>query len=152
MKKAALIATIIAALGTTGVVAARDRNKDAIAARQAAFTLIVANFGPMGAMAKEKMPFDKDEFAKRAANVKILSEMPWEFFIPGSDKGDTKTKPEAWSNAEDYKKKADQFRNEAAKLAQVSKDGDKKAMFAQFAETAKTCKSCHKEYKEKDKH
>jgi cytochrome c556 len=150
MKKINVLIAVIIALGSASAVIARDRNEDAIAARKAAFTLIAANFGPMGAMAKKKIPFDKDEFAKRAANVEMLSDMPWEFFIKGSDEGDTKAKPEVWRNASDYEKKADQFRKEVAKLAQFSKTGDKKAMFAQFGKTAKTCKSCHKEYKEKN--
>jgi cytochrome c556 len=108
-----------------------------------------ANFGPMGAMTKEKMPFDKEEFAKRAANLEMLSNMPWEFFIPGSDKGDSESKPEVWSKPDEFKAKAEDFQKEAAKLAVVSKEGDKEAIGIQFGKTAKTCKACHKAFKEK---
>lgn len=149
MKKIAIVTTVAIALGTASVAQARDPMKDAIKARKSAFTLMAANFGTMGAMAKEKMPFNKDEFAKRAANLEMLSKMPWEFFVPGSDKGNSESKPEVWSKPDEFKAKADEFEKAAAALAVVSKEGDKEATFAQFSKTAKTCKACHKEFKEK---
>lgn len=155
MKKIFLATAIAVALGTANVTAderGRDPAKNAIAARQAAFTLMVANIGPMGAMVKGKKPFDKEEFARRAANLEALGAMPWEFFIPGSDKGHTEAKPEVWSKADDFKAKADEFQKEAAALVQIVQGGDEKAIGAQFGKTAKSCKSCHKEFKEKDKH
>ncbi len=149
MKKIAIVTIAVVVLGAASVAVSdeRDPNERAIAAREAAFTLIATNFGPMGAMAKGKMPFDQEQFAKRAANLEALSSMPWEFFIPGSDKGDTEAKPEVWSNPDDYKAKVEQYQQEVAKLVEASKGGDQKAMFAQVGETAKSCKSCHKEYK-----
>jgi cytochrome c556 len=155
MKKIFLVTAITVTLGATSVVAderERDPVKDAIAARQAAFTLMAANIGPMGAMMKGMKPFDKEEFARRAANLEALGAMPWEFFIPGSDKGHTEAKPEVWSKAEDYKAKADDFQKEAAALVQAVQGGDEKAIAEQFGKTAKSCKACHKEFKEKDKH
>ncbi len=150
MKKIAVVTATVLALGTATAAVAMDKNDRAIAARQAAFTLMAANFGPMGAMAKGKMPFDQEQFALRSANLELLSKMPWEFFIPGSDQGKSESKPEVWSNTADFKEKADKLQQEVAKLVEVSKGGDQQAMFAQFGETAKTCKSCHKEYKKKD--
>ncbi len=150
MKKKAIVTTVVLALGAASAVVAKERdpNEAAIAAREAAFTLMVANVGPMGKMAKGKMPFNQEEFAKRAANLDALADMPWEFFIPGSDKGKTEAKPEVWSKADDFKKMADDFQQETAKLVEVSKGGDQEAMFAQFGKTAKSCKACHKEFKE----
>lgn len=152
MRKITIITAAVIALSVTTTVVSKERDpgEKAIGARQAAFTLMAANVGPMGAMAKGKKPFNQEEFAMRAANLEALSNMPWEFFIPGSDQGDTKAKPEVWSNQDDYKKKTEQFKQEVAKLAQASKGTDQKAMFEQFGATAKSCKSCHKEYKKKD--
>ena len=152
MKKIAVVTAAIIALSSASAVMAKepDPNERAIDAREAAFTLMVANIGPLGAMTKGKMPFNQEEFAKRAANLQALSDMPWEFFIPGSDKGETAAKPEVWSNSADFKEKAEKFQQEVAKLVDASKGGDQEAMFAQLGETAKACKSCHKEYKKKD--
>lgn len=152
MKKIAVITTTVIALCAASAIVAKERdpNERAIAYRQAAFTLMVANVGPMGAMAKEKIPFDQGEFASRAASLEALSNMPWEFFIPGSDQGESQSTPEVWSNPDDFKAKVEKFQQEVAKLVEVSKGGDQKAMFEQYGETAKSCKSCHKEYKKKD--
>ncbi len=152
MKKIVVVTAVIVALGAIGAVVAKERdpNERAIAARKAAFTLMVANVGPMGSMAKEKIPFDQEQFALRASNLAMLSNMPWEFFIPGSDQGESEAKPEVWSDAAGFKEAADKFQQEAANLMQASKGGDQKAMFEQYGKTAKACKSCHKEYKKKD--
>jgi cytochrome c556 len=152
MKKIAVVTATIIALSSASAIMAEehDPNERAINAREAAFTLMVANIGPLGAMAKGKMPFNQEEFAKRATNLQALSDMPWEFFIPGSDKGKTAAKPEVWSNSADFKEKADKFQQEVAKLLEASKGSDQDAMFAQVGEIAKSCKSCHKEYKKKD--
>jgi len=150
MKRISVALAAVVALGSVGGVAvARDRNADAIHARQAAFTLIAANFHPMGAMAKGQMPFDKAEFARHAANLEALSKMPWEFFIPGSDKGDTKAKSEVWSDAAGFKDKAMAFEKQMAALAEAGRGGDEAAMRAQFGKAAKSCKSCHQDFKNK---
>jgi cytochrome c556 len=152
MKKIVVVTAVVVALGAVSAVVAkeRDKNESALAARKAAFTLMVANVGPMGAMAKEKIPFDQEQFAFRAANLEMLSKMPWEFFIPGSDLDESKSKPEVWSDAEGFKQAADKFQREAAMLIEMSSSGDQKAMYEQLDITIKACKSCHKEYKKKD--
>ncbi len=150
MKKIAIVTAAVVALGAANYVVAGDKIENAIKAREAAFTLMVANVKPMGGMAKGKIPFDKEQFALRAANLAALSDMPWEFFIPGSDKGKTEAKSKIWDNMDDYKAKADKFKQEAAKLVEATKGDDQKAMFEQYGATVKTCKSCHKEYKKKD--
>ncbi len=152
MKKIAVVTAAVIALSAAYAVVAKERdpNERAIGARKAAFTLMVANVGPMGAMAKGDKPFNQEEFAKRAANLEMLSNMPWEFFIPGSDQGKSEAKPEVWSDAEGFKTKADEFKQEVAKLIETTNGGDQEAMFAQFGKTTKSCKACHKEYKEED--
>lgn len=147
MKKIAIVTATILSLGVADLAAARDPIKDAIGARQAAFTLIAANVGPMGAIAEGKAPYSQEAFAKRAANLAALSSMPWEFFIPGSDKGKTEAKAEVWSKSEEFKAEADKFQEAAAKLAAVTQSGDEAAIKAQFGATAKSCKSCHKAFK-----
>jgi cytochrome c556 len=148
MKKTSFALAGLVALGAS-FSALADQFEDAIQYRKAAFSLFKANLGPMGAMAEGKMPFDKAAFAARAANLEALAKMPWEHFIEGSDMGDTKSKPEVWSKAKDYKVEVDKFEAAATKLAAVAKGGDEKAMKAAFGATAKTCKSCHDGFKNK---
>jgi cytochrome c556 len=150
MKKIAVITAVVIALGSASIASAKERDpiKGAIKARKAAFTLIATNLGPMGAMAKGKIPFNKDAFTLRAVNLEALSDMPWEFFIPNSQKG-SEAKPAVWEKADDYKAEADVFKMKVADLVKATQSGDEKAMKIKFGKVAKTCKSCHKEYKQK---
>ena len=72
--------------------------EDAIEYRQASFQLIRFQIGNMGDMLKGKVPFDAEVFKQRAHNAAQLSQMPWEAFIDGSDKGNTDALPAVWSN------------------------------------------------------
>lgn len=146
MRKSVIALAAIIAMGSASTAIARDPIKSAIKARKAAFTLIAVNLGPMGAMAKDKIPFDKGEFTLRAANLEALSKMPWEYFIPGSQKG-SESRASVWEKADDFKAKAEIFQEKVAALAKVSKGDDVEAMKIQFRKVASTCKSCHKDYK-----
>jgi cytochrome c556 len=126
-----------------------DMTEDAIEYREAVMEVIVWNFKPMGAMLKGKIPFDAEEFAKRAANVAALSAMPLEGFIAGSYEGDTDASPSIETNWEDFVDKMTAFEKESRQLADVAKSATSLPEVApQFINTAKTCKSCHDKYKE----
>jgi cytochrome c556 len=148
MRKSVIALAAVIALGSASTAFARDPIKSAIKARKSAFILIATNLGPMGAMAKGKIPFNKDKFTLRAVNLEALSKMPWEFFIPNSQKG-SEAKPAVWEKADDFKSEADVFKMKVADLAKASRSGDEEAMKMTFRKVANTCKSCHKEYKEK---
>lgn len=141
---------ILTLLGAAGVARAdAPKAKDAIEYRQSVMTVIKWQFEPMAAMVKGKMPFNKDLFAQNAAYLEVLSKLPLEGFTPGSDKGDTKAKPEIWTDWDKFKSRMNDFQMESAKLASVAKDGDMNAIRAQFGDTAKTCKACHDDFKKK---
>ena len=128
---------------------AQMKPEDAIKLRQSAMKLIGYNFGSIGAMVNDKKPYNKDEAIRNAANIEALVSQPWEFFIAGSDKGETKAKAEVFKEADKFKAASDKLQAEAAKLAQVSKSGDMAALKTQFGATAQACKNCHDNYREK---
>ena len=128
---------------------AQMKPEDAIKLRQSAMKLIGYNFASIGAMVNDKKPYNKDEAARNAANVEALASQPWEFFVAGSDKGDTKAKAEVFKESDKFKAASDKLQAEAAKLAQVSKSGDMAALKTQFGATAQACKNCHDNYREK---
>ena len=126
-----------------------DPKKEAIKYRQAAMTLIGANFKPMGAMVKGDVPFNAQEFARRSKDVAAVSSIDLLAPFPqDSDGTGSKAKPEIWMKWDDFKKKMGDMERETAKLAEVAKGGDVAAVKKQFGETGKTCKSCHDDYKE----
>lgn len=138
--------------GAGSVVAQDAKPEKAIEYRKAVFEVMAWNFKPLGEMVKGKIPFDKAAFAKHAERVGMLSSMPWEGFVKGSEKGGkTEAKPEIWQKWDDFKAKGETFEKEITKLVEVAKTAEKlEDVKAQFGETAKTCKGCHDEYKEED--
>lgn len=142
-------AVALAMLGTAGAAAAQQKPEDAIKYRQSALFIVGQNFAPIAAMAQGKMPYDQDLAAQRAAIVAYVLKLPWPAFSPGTDKGNTKAKPEIWSNLDDFQKKAEAAQAEAMKLADVAKTGHFEALKAQVGATGKACKACHDEYRNK---
>lgn len=120
----------------------------AIEYRQSAYTVMVWNWAPLGAMVRGRTPWDQAEFTRRAQRVATLAPMLLEGFPPGSDKGaDTDAKPAIWSDYADFSAKMQAFERESAALAKVAAGGDEAATRAQFGKTAETCKACHDAYK-----
>lgn len=148
MKKLCMGAAVIASL-MAGNVTAQVKPEDAIKYRKGAFAIMGWNFGVLAAMAKGERPHDKDEAARRAATIAFVSKLPAEGFIPGSDKGETKAKPEVWAEMDDFKAKMEKMQAETAKLAETAKGGDLNALKAQVGETGKACKSCHDKFRNK---
>ena len=147
MKKFAIALFCLAGLSLSAQ--AQMKSEDAIKLRQSAMKLIGYNFGSIGAMVNDKKPYNKDEAIRNATNVEHLSGHPWEFFVAGSDKGETKAKAEVFKEADKFKAAADKMQAESAKLTQVAKTGDRAALKTQFGATAQSCKNCHDNYREK---
>jgi cytochrome c556 len=125
------------------------REEFAVKFRRSSFTAMTWYFGPMARMAKGDMPYDKALFARNAENLAFLSKLPKDGFIPGSDVGDTKAKPEIWSKADKFKEANDHMESEAAKLAELAKGGNLDALKEQLGKLQKTCKACHENFKKK---
>lgn len=146
---------LLGALIGVGVQAADKATENAIGYRQGAMKMIGWHFGPMAAMIKGEIPFDAELFAANAQALSLLSQFPDQGFTPGSsleDVVDIKTgaKADIWTNKEDFDAKMQAFRDEAAKLAEVSQAGDMEQSKTQLAELGKACKSCHDDYRQKD--
>lgn len=145
------IAAVIAVLALTAGASALAQQKpeDTIKYRQSALFIVGQNFGPIAAMVQGKIPYDKDDAARRAAVVDFVIKLPWTAFAPGTEQGNTKAKPEIWLDMEDFKAKAKDVQAEAAKLAEVARTGDFDALKAQVGATGKACKACHDKYRNK---
>lgn len=90
--------------------------------------------------------------ADHAAAVAALAKDLAPAFAEGSGPmdGDTNALPDIWEKKDDFAKVLAAFQTESAKLADVAKGGDKKAIAAQFGATGKaSCKACHDGFKKK---
>ena len=144
---------VVLMAGVAGVAQAQApfaKMEDAIKYRKNALFVMSQHFGRLGPVVKGERPYDKDEVAKNAAIAEQMSHLPWAGFVAGSDKGDTRAKPEIWTDAAKYKASADKMMQEMDKLSVAAKSGDLNAIKAQFGETAKTCKGCHDAYRKEE--
>ena len=122
--------------------------EDAIKYRKASSTVMAAHFGRLGAMANGRVPFDAKAAAENAELVASLSKLPWAAFGPGTDKvGNTKAKPEIWTEQAKYKEASEKMMGEATKLAAAAKTGNLDALKTAFGATAASCKACHDAYR-----
>jgi cytochrome c556 len=116
--------------------------------RKSLYQVMAYNFGPMGAMAQGKAPYDAAEFAKRAERVAMIAPLLSETFSADT-KGlpNSELKPEMWANRADFDAKMKDLVDRSATLATVAKSGDFTRSKAAFFDAANTCKACHDKYK-----
>lgn len=121
--------------------------EDAVKYRKASFTVMAAHFGRLGAMANGKAPYDAKAAADNAELVATLAKLPWAAFGEGTDKGETRAKPEIWKDAAKFKEAADKMQTEMGKLNVAAKAGNVDALKAAFGPAAASCKACHDNFR-----
>jgi cytochrome c556 len=121
--------------------------EDAIKYRKSAMVIESTHLGRLFAMANGKAPFD----AKVAAeNAQILADVSkWQFtgFVEGSDKGDTKAKPEIWTEMAKFQDAARKNQEDVVKLNAAAKVGNLEALKTAVGPVGQSCKACHDIYR-----
>jgi len=121
--------------------------EDAIKYRKASFTVMSAHFGRVGAMASGRAPYDAKAAAENADIAAAMSKLPWAAFTEGSDKGDTRAKPEIWKDSAKFKEAADKMQAELVKVSAAAKLGNLDALKTAFGPAGATCKNCHDNFR-----
>jgi cytochrome c556 len=142
-----LFSVIMAMAVTLPAQAQFAKPEDAVKYRKASFTVMAAHFGRLGAMANGRMPYDAKVAADNADVVLALSKLPWAAFGEGTDKGDTRAKPEIWKESAKYKDAADKMQAEIVKLNTAAKAGNIDALKVAFGPAAASCKACHDNFR-----
>ena len=148
MKK--LILAAAAVVGLTSALPATAqfaKPEDAIKYRKSAMFVMASHFGRVGAMANGKIPFDAKVAADNADIALAMSKLPYVAFIEGTDKGDTKAKPEIWTENDKFKAAAAKLQDEMVKLNAAAKTGNLDTIKAAFGPTGQACKACHDQYR-----
>ena len=143
------LAVIASGAGVAGSVQAQQKPEDVIKYRKAVMTVQGWNMRPLALMVKGQQPYDAALFAWYAGVIQSTSFMLPDAFLPGSDKGDTRARPEIWSNAGKFKATVDAFNSDAQKLVAATKAGTLDAVRGPFGALAKNCGSCHNEFRTK---
>ncbi len=148
MKK--IVSLLIAAAAVTLSVPATAqfaKAEDAVKYRKNALFVMQQNFARVGAMAAGRTPFDPTIAAESAAVAEFMGKLPWVAFAEGTDKGDTRAKPEIWKEQAKFKDSADKMQVELTKLAAATKTGNLDSVKAAVTAVSGSCKACHDAYR-----
>lgn len=85
--------------------------------------------------------------AERAQEMTRFFEGFPALFPPGSDQGETRARPEVWSDRAGFEKAAANMVLATRKLGEAAGSGDTAAVAAAFRETGGTCGACHRGYR-----
>jgi cytochrome c556 len=129
---------------------AQPKPEDVIKFRKGVFQVVFWHFRPMNAMVKGDMPFDQAAFTRNAQLVAAMATVAPDAFPAGTDKGDTRARPEIWSDPAGFRKVMESFQAETAKLEQVARGATSvDQVRAQFGAAARSCSACHDNYRAK---
>ena len=148
IRVASLVTGLFGLLTALPAAAQFQKPEDAVKYRKAAFTVMSAHFGRIGAMVQGRVPFDG---AAAAANVEIVREMsvlPYAGFVEGTG-GSEKGQPKAnvWTERAKFDAAAKKMQDEVAKLAVAAKANNPDTLKAAFGAAASACKSCHDDFR-----
>ncbi len=121
--------------------------EDAIKYRKSALTVMATHFGRVAAMANGRIPFNAQAAADNAAIAETMSKLPWAAFGEGTGAGDTKAKPEIWSDAAGFKAANEKMQGEMSKFAAAAKTGNVDAIKAAAGAVGGSCKACHDNFR-----
>lgn len=149
MKRSGLAAVVALTLGISGVAFAQQKPEVLVKQRQAVMTLQGKYFGPMGAMAQGKAPYNADIVKRNSAYLDNLSRMAWDGFDPSTKDVKSATLPAVYEQQAKFKEAAARLENEAHKLWEIAQRGDEGAVKAQIGAVAKSCGGCHNDFRQK---
>jgi cytochrome c556 len=138
-----LIAAISAALLTLPAQAQFAKPEDAIHYRKASMNVLATHFFRLATMVNGRVPYDPKVAIANADIVMKMSKLPWPAFAPGTDQGDTRSRPSVWTQPAKFKDLSDKMVTQVAALDAAAKTGDLDKLKVAFRATAGTCQSCH---------
>ena len=148
LQKIILASTATVLMISAGLAIAQfQKPEDAIKYRQSVLTVMGNSFGKISAVVKGEAPYNKDEVAKNAAIVAMMSTLPWQAFGPGTEGG--KAQPDIWSDNAKFKAASEKMQLAAVDLNKAAQSGDLESIKKAFAATGASCKNCHDDFRKK---
>jgi cytochrome c556 len=143
-----LFCALLLGFAQAGSAVAQVKPETLVKQRQAAMTLQGKYFGPLGAMAQGKVPFDANIVARNAGFLAALSRMPWDGFAASTKEVKSGALPAVFTDAAKFKAAQERLQSEVDKLVAVSQ-GAEAAVKAQIVGVGNACGGCHESFREK---
>jgi cytochrome c556 len=147
-----LIVAAVALLLTAPAVALdAEQAQKAAETRQAVLKVVGWNIGPMGAMARELIPWDDALFARNAQRIAWMVTM-----IPDAFRADTRSHeletealPVIWEDFARFEELAANAQRSAERLVEVAGGGDQDAARQAIGALTDDCRACHDSFRVK---
>ena len=137
------VASLVVAL-SLGAAAAVVIAADAYQERHMAMEAVGDAMKSLGAIAKKQAPFDAAVVKANATTIADHLKMAQGLFPAGSGGGESRAKPEVWSDAAGFEKGMKDAQAAAVALQSVS---DEAGFGPALGALGSTCKSCHDKYR-----
>lgn len=121
--------------------------EDAIKYRKSVMTIQSTHFGRVAGMANGRIPFNAAAAVDNAAIAEAMSKLPWAAFGEGTGTGDTKAKPEIWSDNAKFKAAGEKLQGEMVKLVAATKTGNVETIKVAAGGVGGACKACHDDFR-----
>lgn len=145
-----IVATATLLLAAPVVALDEEQARKAAETRQAVLTVMGWNVAPLGAMARDLVPWDDALFARNAQRIAWMTTM-----IPDAFRADTRgheleteALPVIWEDHARFEELAANVRRSAERLAEVAAGGDREATRAAVTALIDDCKACHERFRE----
>ena len=149
--KSVIAAAVTLGLGTGLALEAwaQQKPENYIRFRKANQQVVIFHMRPLAAMAKGQQPFDAAEAARVANVIATLAPVFATGFPAGTDQGDTRARPEIWSQPDKFKQLMDRYAAEANKTLDAAKSGNADNFRTQVGNLSKACDACHDDFRKK---
>jgi cytochrome c556 len=138
-----LIAALVGLVAALPAAAQFQKPEDAIKYRQSAMAIQGTHLGRVFAMANGRVPFDAKVAAEQIEIVAMINKLQFAAFVEGSDKGNTKSKPEIWTDKDKFAAAVSKSQDDVLKLAAAGKSGNLDQIKAAVGAVAGSSKGCH---------
>ena len=147
MKRSMIALATSAGLATAVPVSAQfAKAEDAVKYRQSVMFMQNTHLGRLGAMANGRTPYDAKVAAENADILLVITKLPFPAFVDGSDKGNTRAKPEIWQEKDKFMGRATKMQEEVEKLNAAAKSGSFDQLKSAVGAVGAACKACHDDY------
>jgi cytochrome c556 len=142
---------LVVALGALSALPAAAqfaKPEDAVKYRKAAYQVMAAHFGRIGAVTKGDVPFNAAAVQANADIVVTMSKLPFAGFVEGTantEKGGPKAS--IWTERAKFDEAAKKMQDEVVKLQTAAKSGNLDQVKSAFGNAAGACKNCHDNYR-----
>jgi cytochrome c556 len=133
----------VVACGSGSAMAQFSNPDDAIKYRKSVMFVMQQNFARVRSMTLGSRPFDAVVAAENVAVASFMAKLSWVAFAEGTDKGDTRAKPEIWVDAARFKDYADRTQAEMGKLAIAIRANNMPDIRSAVRAASMACQTCH---------